>query len=49
MIGVIDQNYNVVAKYTYDSWGNLISITDGNGNSILYYFIISVLKCKLKM
>ena len=25
---------DVVAKYTYDSWGKLISIKDGNGNDI---------------
>jgi len=34
IIGIIDCKYNLVANYTYDSWGNIISITDGNGNDI---------------
>ena len=34
IIGILDNNYNTVAKYTYDSWGNIISITDGNGNDV---------------
>lgn len=34
VIGIIDSNYNIVAKYTYDSWGNIISVTDSNGNDI---------------
>ena len=34
IIGIIDSNYNVVAKYTYDSWGLILSITDENDNDI---------------
>ena len=34
IIGILDSNYNVVAKYTYDSWGNIISISDGNDNDV---------------
>lgn len=34
IIGIIDTNENVVAKYVYDSWGNLLSITDGANNEI---------------
>lgn len=31
IIGILDSHYDVVTKYTYDSWGNILSITDGNG------------------
>ncbi len=34
IIGILDSNYNIVANYAYDSWGNIISITDGNGNDV---------------
>lgn len=34
IIGILDSNYNVVARYKYDSWGKIISITDTNGNDI---------------
>ncbi len=34
IIGILDSNYNVVARYKYDSWGNIISITDENDNDI---------------
>ena len=34
IIGILDSNYNIVAKYQYDSFGNIISITDGNGNDV---------------
>ncbi len=34
IIGILDSNYNIVAKYTYDAWGNILSITDGNGIDI---------------
>lgn len=30
IIGIKDSNNNIVAKYSYDSWGKIISITDGN-------------------
>ncbi len=31
IIGITDASGNIAAKYTYDSWGKLISITDENG------------------
>ena len=34
IIGILDENYNVVAKYSYDSWGNMLSIIDDVGNDI---------------
>lgn len=34
IIGILDSNYNVVARYKYDFWGNIISITDENDNDI---------------
>ena len=34
IIGLLDSNLHVVAKYEYDSWGNIISIKDSNGISI---------------
>ena len=34
IVGITDTAGNVVAKYTYDAWGNPISITDGNGSTI---------------
>ncbi len=34
IIGILDSNYNVVATYTYDSWGTILSITDSNGLDI---------------
>ena len=35
IIGILDSNYNIVAKYQYDSYGNNISITDSSGNLIV--------------
>lgn len=32
VIGLFDSNGNIVARYRYDSWGNLLKITDGAGN-----------------
>ena len=32
VIGLFDANGTIVARYTYDSWGNLLKITDGSGN-----------------
>ncbi len=32
IIGLFDGNGNIVARYSYDSWGNLLSIKDSNGN-----------------
>ena len=34
IIGILDSNYNVVARYKYDSWGNIISVTDENNNDV---------------
>ena len=34
IIGILDSNYNVVARYKYDFWGNIISIIDENDNDI---------------
>lgn len=34
IIGLIDKAGTQIASYTYDSWGKLISIKDGNGNDI---------------
>lgn len=34
IIGMLDSSYNVVARYKYDSWGRIISTTDGQGNDV---------------
>ncbi len=34
IIGIYDSNANVVARYTYDAWGNIFSVKDANGNNI---------------
>ena len=34
ILGLLDSNYNLVAQYLYDSWGNIISIKDNLGNEI---------------
>lgn len=34
IVGIYNGNGELRAKYTYDSWGNVASITDGNGNAI---------------
>ncbi len=34
IIAILDNLHNYVAKYTYDAWGNIISITDSDGNDI---------------
>ncbi len=34
MIAILDTNSNVVARYTYDAWGKILSITDASGNAI---------------
>ena len=34
IVGIYNGNGDLTAKYTYDSWGNVTSITDGNGNAI---------------
>jgi len=32
--GIYDENYNLIVKYKYDSWGNVLSITDASNNDI---------------
>ncbi|MCQ4021691.1 MULTISPECIES: RHS repeat-associated core domain-containing protein [unclassified Ruminococcus] len=34
IVGIYNGNGDLKAKYTYDSWGNVTSIKDGNGNAI---------------
>lgn len=34
VISIVDSNYNIVVNYSYDSWGNILSITDSEGNDI---------------
>ena len=34
IIGILDNNLNQVVSYTYDTWGKLISIKDGQGNDV---------------
>jgi len=34
IIGILDSNNNIVAKYRYDSWGNLLSVLDGSDNDV---------------
>ena len=34
IIGILDDNFNQIVKYNYDSWGNIISILDDNGNDV---------------
>ena len=34
ILAVINSSNSVLAKYTYDPWGKLLSVTDANGNDI---------------
>lgn len=34
VIGILNNNLSQVVSYTYDSWGNIVSIKDSNGNEI---------------
>ncbi|MBE7066361.1 MAG: RHS repeat-associated core domain-containing protein [Ruminococcaceae bacterium] len=34
VIALLDENYNVVVKYTYDTWGQVLSVTDSSGTLI---------------
>lgn len=34
IIGILNSNLEQIVKYEYDSWGNIKSITDNNGNEI---------------
>ncbi|MBQ2866168.1 MAG: hypothetical protein IJE90_06615 [Clostridia bacterium] len=36
VIGIVDRNATVVARYTYDAWGKVVSVTDENGTDISY-------------
>lgn len=35
IIGILDADGNIIAKYKYDAWGNILSITDSNNNKIV--------------
>ena len=35
IIGILDSNLNQIVSYEYDSWGNILSIKDENGNEII--------------
>ena len=34
IIGILNSNYDLIVKYRYDGWGNILSITDSDGNNI---------------
>ena len=34
IIGILDSNYNEVATYEYDTFGNVLAIKDNNGNDV---------------
>lgn len=34
IIGILDSSLNQIVSYEYDSWGNILSIKDNNGNDI---------------
>lgn len=34
IIGILDDNLSQIVSYSYDSWGNILSIEDANGNQI---------------
>lgn len=34
VLNLIDGNGNIIAKYAYDAWGNVISVKDGDSNDI---------------
>lgn len=35
IIGILDNNYNLIAKYEYDSFGNLLKVSDIHNNEIV--------------
>ena len=35
VIAIYDRNTEVVARYTYDAWGKVLSVRDGNGADVL--------------
>ena len=34
VVGICNANGVMVANYTYDAWGNVLSVTDQNGNEV---------------
>ena len=34
MVALVNMQGDIVAKYTYDAWGDIVSVTDENGNAI---------------
>ncbi len=34
IIGILDNNYNKIVEYVYDSWGNILEIKDNSNNNI---------------
>jgi len=34
IVGIYDDQGNIVCRYTYDAWGNVISVKDSGGTSI---------------
>lgn len=38
IIGIIDKNNNLIVKYEYDSWGNILFVKDENNNDIINNF-----------
>ncbi len=42
IIGILDKDFKEVVKYTYDSWGKVLSITDENGEEITDEFNIGI-------
>lgn len=34
IVAIVDYNYNIVAEYRYNSWGEIIEMLDSNGNPI---------------
>ena len=34
IIAITDQDASIVARYTYDAWGKILSVTDGEGTTI---------------
>jgi len=34
IIGILDNNYNKIVEYIYDSWGNILEIKDNSNNNI---------------
>ncbi|MBQ3182190.1 MAG: glycoside hydrolase family protein [Clostridia bacterium] len=34
VIAILNGSNAVVAEYAYDAWGNILSVTDGNGNAV---------------